>query len=373
MRNSLIHQRWDEEALLFDGDAYFPELITAIDLANHSVELETYIFETDLIGCEIELALIRAAARGLKVRLLVDGIGSLGWISSRLLIVAKEGVEIRVYHPVRHFLFSRQWSKINRRTHRKMCLIDDQTAFVGSINIAQCHSQKTIGPNAWRDTGVKVKGPGLIDLKNAFEHAWARARGANGQRHWIETLKLLPTWRPKSVLVRLNYTRRIRRRSFRAFLARIRGAKKRIFVTNAYLAPSHPVIRALTRAARRGVDVRILVPQKSDVFFMPWVATSYYRRLLKAGVRIYEFRPRFLHAKSVIIDNWAVVGTSNLNSRSLLHDLEVDIVLSRATTIETLREKFEDDLSHAEEISRAPSGLQAWLGRAIIRLFRHWI
>lgn len=372
----LIPNSWDEERLYFDGDVFFAELIQAIDSARIAVELETYIFDSDAIGEKIENALERATSRGIKTRLLVDGIGSLTWINSRLERLAKTGVEIRVFHPVHYFPFSRTWSRLsrlNRRTHRKMCLIDDSTALVGSLNISASHSFMTRGQDSWHDTATRVSGAGVKDLKMAFEYAWRRSRLPDGSRHWIESLQLIATWRLRSQLVRLNFTSRIRRRNFRAFIKKIRSARSRIYITNAYLSPSRPVISALNRAARRGVDVRILVPRKSDVFFMPWVATSYYPRFLKSGVRIYEFLPRFLHAKSVIIDDWATVGTSNLNRRSLLHDLEVDVVLSHPASIEELKNKFEENLSSAEEIRRARGGLTAWLGRLVTLLFRYWI
>jgi cardiolipin synthase len=181
------------------------------------------------------------------------------------------------------------------------------------------------------------------------------------------------TPRKRFPLVRLNVTLPQRRRVFADFIRRLRSAKHRIWITNAYLAPSPTLIRTLTRAARLGVDVRLLVPRESDVFFMPWVATVHYALLFAAGVRIYEYLPRFLHAKSVIIDDWATIGTSNLNHRSLLFDLEVDIALSSHDAIEQLAEQYLRDLHDAEELLETRSGFTAWLGRMVTYFFRELI
>jgi cardiolipin synthase len=368
-------QTWAEEELYFDGDTYFDALIKSIDEARLSVSLEVYIFALDPIGEEIEAALKRAARRSLSVRLLVDGIGARAWIEKRALDLVKHGVEVHVYHPV---MFTRlfSWtkiSKLNRRTHRKMCMIDQEMAFVGSLNISASHSARSHGKKAWRDTGVRVKGQAVRDLATAFEHAWLRGHTLGGERRWVEALLSSPLARPRSPLVRLNYTARLRRRLSREFLMRLRRAERRVWITNAYLAPSRPVMRQLKRAAARGIDVRLLLPRESDVFFMPWVAVAHYAPLMLSGARIFEYLPRFLHAKSVIIDDWAALGTSNMNRRSLFHDLEVDIVLTHPESNQNLEKQFELDLAEAEEVSSPPAGLSARLGRVILYLFRRWI
>jgi cardiolipin synthase len=171
----------------------------------------------------------------------------------------------------------------------------------------------------------------------------------------------------------MNFTLPLRQRTYREFSTRLKIAHDRIWITNAYLAPSAPILRRLKKAAKRGVDVRILLPRKSDVFFMPWVAGSYYKELIASGVRIYEYLPRFLHAKSVIIDDWVVVGSSNMNRRSMLKDFEVDIVLNKTESIHACLEKFEKDLIESEEIITARGGFTSLLGRVIISFMKNWI
>lgn len=386
---------WSEETIFFDGDAFFDDSLRAIDEAKESVDLETYIYLADPVGRAFEDALSRAARRGVKVRLLVDGVGASGWIERRGLALDAMGVAVRVYHPLLFSALLHRFmsdlglrkkpsprslaplARMNRRTHRKMCLIDGQTAYVGSLNISASHSKRHNGPLAWRDTGVRVRGEPVCDLEAAFEHAWLRSHAADGRRRWRDSwrhrLSRERALRNRSPLVRLNYTSRLRRRNLHEFLQKLASAQTRVWITNAYLAPSAPVMRALIRAAQRGIDVRLLLPRKSDVFFMPWIATVHYAPLLQGRVRIFEYLPSFLHAKSVIIDDWHVVGTSNMNRRSVLHDLEVDVVLSRRESLLALEHRFHEDLASAEEIIRPGRGWVNLLGRVFSFLLKRWI
>jgi cardiolipin synthase len=378
---------WDSEELFFNGDDYFKSVLAGLKQAQGAVEFETYIFDVDPIGETIENALLETANRGVKVRLIVDGIGSSYWIERRAKLLEASGVQVRVYHPVRiiPFLFrflnrigfslhiderdAGTLSRLNRRTHRKMCLIDGTSAWVGSINISANHSGKFSGALAWRDTGAKVTGRSVQELVRSFNAVWNRSHNLRGKRRWRESLFDLKSRKQRiSPLVRLNQTLNLRRRNFHDFVSRIRRAQKQVWISNAYFAPSKPVTRALIGAAKRGVDVRLLVPQKSDVFFMPWIAINHYHTLIKNGVRIFEYTPRFLHAKSAIVDDWTIVGTSNLNWRSLLHDFEVDVCLTLPASVQALEKQFVVDLKNSEEIKVARRGPVIYLG-ALLEYF----
>lgn len=386
-------ETWTAECLFISGDAYFSDILQEMAQARDCIEVETYIYDDDMVGRSFEKAMIEAARRGVRVRVLVDGIGAGSWANNRSRELERNGVEVRVYHPVRltnvlrRLLVSlglrrraaaqssKLFSRLNRRDHRKTVVIDREKAWVGSLNISAVHSERASGELAWRDTAIRVEGPGIPEIRFGFDYAWARAHDLDGHRHWSETLlgsgRELPVRR--TGLVRANYTVWLRRRGYLDFLRRIDLAERRIWITNAYLAPSIPIIRRLNRACRRGVDVRVLVPRKSDVFFMPWVATSYYAEMLGGGVRIYEYLPRFLHAKSILIDDWATVGSSNLNRRSLLRDFELDIVVSTNEERARLEAVFPQDLSQSEEIKTAPGGLKAWLGRLTLYFMKEYI
>jgi cardiolipin synthase A/B len=397
--SDIARAEWTGEKLFFDGESFFSELVKAIDEAQSSVNLETYIFDDDPIGKRLEDALIRAAKRGVNVRLLVDGIGSSAWVEKRgreFSRAAPERLLVRVFRPLfnlKHPTSSiatailemgirrksseenrRMLSWLNRRNHRKLCLIDARSAWVGSMNVSGHHCSSVSGQTAWRDTAALVEGPGIPDLLSGFEHAWIRSYTTDGKRRWRDLLRGKPfKILPHSPLVRLNYTSRMRKRSRIEFITRIKNARERVWITTPYLAPSRNVTRHLRNAALRGVDVRILVPRLSDVFFMPWVATAHYGPLLKSGIKIFEYLPRFLHAKTTIVDDWATVGTSNMNRRSLIYDYEVDVVISRAASLQELEWQLRRDLTQAEEIRQVPGGLAAWLGRLITYLFRNWI
>lgn len=382
-------ERWTSERLYFEGDAFFADVFEAIDRAKSSIHLETYIYDPDTLGERFEKALIRAASRGVSVRLLVDGIGAARWIERRHPDLERSGVLLRVYHPVALSKVARdliaRWggkrttqpnlvSRLNRRDHRKICVVDETIAFVGSLNVSSVHCTSLVGDQAWRDTAMRVEGTGILDLVLAFDHAWLRSHTADGKRRWKDTiLQLARRTRAMSPIVRLNYTYKLRRKNSREFKLRLKRAKTKIWLTNAYLSPSAPLVRQITQAAERGVEVRLLVPRKSDVFFMPWVATSNYAPLLKSGVRIFEYLPRFLHAKSVMIDNWSTVGTSNLNRRSAYFDFEVDLVVTDPERLRELEEQFHRDLEVSEEVRVARGGLTAWLGQLLTFLFKRYL
>jgi cardiolipin synthase len=369
-----MFDHWTEENLHYDGDQYFASLIKDIELAHLSIDFETYIFEPDAIGREFEKALAAAAKRGVKVRVLVDGLGAWSWLDRSSPHLARQGVEIHVFHPLILSRIFTRLSRLNQRTHRKMCIIDHQKSYIGSLNISIVHSKKNSGARAWRDIGVEIQGQPVRDLETAFEHAWRRSHNLlDGKRHWLEAILSPALNRVISRHVRLNYTARLRRKQFRELLMRIRTAKRRIWITNAYISPARPILSRLKNAARNGIDVRLLVPKTSDVFFMPWVATSHYAALMSSGVRIFEYQPRFLHSKSVIIDAWVTVGTSNLNRRSLLHDLEVDVVLSKPNSLLSLESNFAIDLRDSTEVVSPPNGWSTRIGRLILFFFRRWI
>ncbi|MBI2605375.1 MAG: phosphatidylserine/phosphatidylglycerophosphate/cardiolipin synthase family protein [Deltaproteobacteria bacterium] len=380
--------QWNEETLYDSGDKFFGDLLAAISKAQSSIEFETYIFNDDSLGRKIAEAFKGAAARGVHVRVLVDGIGAPNWVSRFMPDLSLAGVENRVYHPVpwisrigmherfaRAGLLLRLFGRLNRRNHRKTCVTDggvnEGGAWVGSMNVANNHLESRMGDHAWRDAAVRVRGTEVAALREAFERAWASA-WYPGKKFKLRIYHEPPGLR----LLRLNHTRLTRLASYRELLFRIRSARDRVWITNAYFVPRTAFVSALARAARNGADVRLLVPGKSDVPFMAWVTSTFYRQLLGTGVRIYEYLPSMLHAKTLIVDDWAEVGSSNLNHRSLLHDLEVDVVLSFRDTRERLGEHFRRDLTRSREVTlerirSRPLWLQV-LASIILKL-RYWL
>lgn len=344
---------WTREEICIDQAGYFERVLAAIDRAEKYVSIEMYIFRDDELGAKLLDAMRAAASRGVAVRMIVDGVGSVGWAAARIDQLAAVGIEVRVYHPVPGALRAFEWrnltfgriralfGSVNKRNHRKLVLVDDDVAFVGSCNVAIAHRN-------WRETAVIVAGDAIADLATSFELIWVRSRNSREirprrlkLRQYALRRQSLPV--PESP-VRVNYTRRLRQRHNADLLARIERAVRRVWITNAYFVPGPAILAALVRAAKHGCDVKILLPSKSDVSLVTSLSRLFYRGLIKSGVEIYEYQPSMLHAKTMLVDDWASVGTSNLNYRSVYHDLEVDVVLEAPGSVAALATQFLVDL-----------------------------
>lgn len=374
-----------EEIIFSHGQTHFAALLKDIAQAQQSIDLETYIFQNDILGKQIAEALAASASRGVKVRVLVDGAGSPFWSAHLAPLLEKAGAVTKVFHPFPWQLWN--WSrsvvklplllsliylllKINFRNHRKVCLIDNKIAYIGSFNIAKHHLCKADGGDDWRDTSVRLSHVDLHELYKAFDTAWHHRTIQERVREAFRQVRRDP-------FIRLNYTRNRRRILYKDLLRRIRQCKKRIWITNAYFVPDNFLLKRLREGARAGLDVRILLPNKSDVMMMPWASSTFYYNLLKAGVRIFEYLPSMLHAKSLILDDWMLIGSSNLNHRSLLHDLEADITITSTAAKQTLENEFLNDLTQSREVS-----LESWhkfrpwhqrmMGKLVLYL-KYWI
>jgi len=366
-------QNINDEEIFFSGQNYFKKLLADIKNASGSIELETYIFILDQIGKKIIEALTKAAERGVAVRILVDGAGTPQWSNSDVNRLEHAGAETRVFHPFPWRLW--QWSrshvrmpsllkliylflKINSRNHRKVCIIDKKIAYIGSFNISQDHLNNNRAGNAWRDTAVRLNNIDLQDALRAFESVWMHIPIQERMRYFFRHIRTNP-------VIRLNNTWYRRRILHKNLLNRIKNCESRIWITNAYFVPDNFLLRRLIDAARRKIDVRVLLPSESDVGFMPWASKAFYERLLRSGVRIFEYLPSVLHAKTLIIDDWMTVGSSNLNHRSLLHDLEVDVDIRLPESKQILEQQFLIDLQQSKEISLDDWQKRPWYQRVV--------
>lgn len=373
-----------EEYVFGDGTTFFDSLIHDIEHATKTIDLETYIFHNDLLGKKIAATLCAAAHRGVTIRILVDGIGTPSWDDTFQKSFSQAGIETKVFHPLPWklslwrflhkvpFLFRGMYLllKANSRNHRKTVIIDEKIAYVGSRNITIYHLPIEDGGKNWRDTSVRLTNIDFSDLQKAFDIAWTQRSISERIRDVFHQLRKEPR-------IRLNYTRHRRRLLYKNLLRRMRFCQRRIWITNAYFVPDNFLASRLKEAARNGVDVRILLPHKSNIFVVAWASSTFYYELLKAGIKIYEYLPSMLHAKSLILDDWMLIGSSNLNHRSLLHDLEADITLFTATAKKTLEELFLGDLKQSREIKldewgRVRSWHQRLLGRLALYL-KYWI
>lgn len=372
-----VEARWDSAQVFHNGDEFFSALEAALDCAQQEIDMESYIFASDTIGRRVMDALGRAVARGVRVRLLVDGIGSSSWSRAVGSWAKSLGVQFKIYHQPpwerwwrggeagpKRARFRELLRRLNKRNHRKVCIIDSQTAFVGSMNVIDCHVPSIAGAETWRDTGACVTGRNVGELKSSFEWSWY------GPLRRL-AMRLRGRQRParSSELVKLNTRRKQRQDNYLDLLVRIVASERRAWITNAYFVPDGSLLRSLGVAAKAGVDVRILVPQFSDIRFIPWIASAFHLGLLRAGVRVFEYTGSVLHAKTMVIDDWALVGSSNLNHRSLLHDLEADVVLPGERERTSLERQFLVDLESAQEVT-----LDSWSSRPWIeRLLGRWL
>jgi cardiolipin synthase len=348
--------------------------------AKYSIDIESYIFMLDEAGERVLSALEDATARGVRVRLAVDGIGSSTWTRALRQRATNGHILFKVYHELP---WERWWRggragrgrrklsailrRLNVRNHRKVCVIDRACAFVGSMNVAAYHLPSLVGDEAWRDTGVMVEGSEVAVLADSFEEIWIGS--------WRRLRRRLKRKRAQSSdLVRLNLRHKQRQANYVDLLIRTVRARQRVWITNAYFVPDGSILRAVAIAARAGVDVRIIVPRFSDVVFMPWIASAFHLGLLRAGVKVFEYQRSILHAKTMLIDDWGLVGSSNLNHRSLLHDLEADVVLSDEKACQALENQFVQDCEGSREITlenwRARPFVERILGR-ILLAFRY--
>jgi cardiolipin synthase len=358
-----------KETVFSDGSQYFTSLLQDMATSVTSIDLETYIFNLDFVGLRVLDQLLAAGRRGVRVRLMLDGAGSSDWNSSATEQLRQANVQVKIFRPLPwnirqweraqphlHWLtkFQQLLASMSRRNHRKLCLIDGNLAWVGSFNISKEHLPKTQGGKGWRDTAVRLEGFNLDELQHVFNSAW-----------FDDAVKI--SRRILSIShFRLNHIRR--RKLRRDLLNRISCCQSRLWITNAYFVPDASFLRYLKKAARQGIDVRILLPGTSDVFFIPWATAVYYKNLLKSGVRIFEYTQSVLHAKIMIIDDWITVGSSNLDYRSLFRNLEVDVVLNLPASKDAIREQFLDDLDHSQEIFIQDYPHRPWWKRFIGRI-----
>ncbi|MCF6325052.1 MAG: phospholipase D-like domain-containing protein [Gammaproteobacteria bacterium] len=337
-------------ALYTEGDELFEAMLTAIRGAKKTVWMETYIFADDEVGQCFSQALSDKASTGVEVRLLVDALGSLFQFYHTLEpMLEASGVKVRHFHrwhwraPLRY----------NRRDHRKLLVVDGEVAFLGGFNIHRQSSQRYFGVARWRDSHASFHGVLARQAGEIFDAFWC------GDRHRLPKEET----QASSMLVP-NQTRRCRRRLACLYADFLGNAKQQVCLTTPYFVPDHRTQKALLTAVKRGVEVRLLVPRSSDVRLARWAANAVYAHLLDAGVKIYEYLPRMLHAKVAIVDGrWATLGTANLDYRSLFQNYELNLVSRNPDFCARLQTQFEMDLTEASAVCATRWRQRRWVPR----------
>lgn len=376
MASTQVDRPRSEELIFHDGDAFFQNLSLAIQGAQSTIDFESYIFDHDQLGQSILQNLILAAQKGVRVRLLLDGVGSNTWSWMLAEEYRTQGVDIRFFHPLpwqkSGFRFWKYLTvrktllgifKLNHRNHRKVVMIDRRVLYIGSMNVSDRHLVSVSNQDAWRDTSLKVVGENLDDLLKAFEAAWNYS-----QDYFIAIRKKIKDFVP-SLRLRLNHSKTQGQYYRQQLIECFRVSKDRIWITTPYFVPDRTLFRSLVAAAKRGVDVRILLPSITDFRPGKYAAQSYYQRLLKAGATLFEYSPSMLHAKIIIADQLATVGSSNLNHRSIFQDLEADVILRSPHALESLSQQFMIDLSVSTPITLSTWRHRPWTQRFLEQLF----
>lgn len=344
--------------LLRDGPASFRAIFDAIGRARNHINLEYYTFEdVEEDGQNLVDMLVAKQQAGVQVNLIYDAIGSSGTPATVFDRLRAAGVKLLEFHPLSDV------SAINDRDHRKILLVDGTLGIVGGVNLSKVYASNVLTfdkdnkgtpPEHWRDTDLEIEGPAVAELERLFLQHWHQQDGGP-----LNEADFFPPQHPRDAqVVRIigstpDHSQPV---FYITLLSAIRNAESRVWITAAYFVPTHAEMRDLIAAARRGVDVRLLLPSRSDSDLALDTGRSHYKPLLKAGVKIYELQDDILHSKTAVIDGvWSVVGSSNFDGRSVLFNDEVDAVVLGRETASQLEAAFLDDLKQSKEIT-----LTAW-------------
>ncbi len=356
----------NEVRLLEDGPATYQAMIVAIAAAQDHVNLETYILEDDEVGQRFAQALIAKQQQGVQVNLIRDSVGTLRTPAEFFARLADSGIRVLEFNPVNPLVARKGW-ELNQRDHRKLLIVDGRTAFLGGINISSVYSGGSFsqssrvrpdGP-AWRDTDLQLQGPVVAELQKLFLATWAQQKGPplapknyfppprNAGQHEVRAIGSSPEEAYSQIYATL--------------LSAIASAESSVRITNAYFAPDPQLLAALEGAAKRGVDVTLILPSQTDSWLVFHAGRRYYARLLRAGVKIHERRGVILHSKTALVDGvWATVGSTNLDWRSFLHNHELNAVVLGAEFGRQVQAMFDKDLAGSEAIT-----LEAWQQRGL--------
>lgn len=327
--------------LLRNGEEYFPRLIDAIYAAQHSIYLETYIFAPDHTGRLVKEALQAAAARQVKVHVLLDGHGAADFPSKWVNDLRMLGVSILWFRPEISALSLRRQRL--RRLHRKLVLIDEVSAFIGGINIVDDADKPGGAPRL--DYAVSVQGPVVTEIAHVMQQLWQRVAWTNLRRSGHRVAWGKPKMKMSKVALLIRDNLRHRRDIERAYLQAISQAQKEIVIANAYFLPGRRFRKVLVKAAQRGVRVVLLLQGKVEHPLQHYATLALYDELLRAGIEIYEYTQSYLHAKVAVVDqHWVTVGSSNIDPFSLWLAREANLVVQDSVLAEELRASLQREI-----------------------------
>lgn len=354
--------------LLQNGPATYQAMFQAIGRARRHIHMESYIFDDDAVGNRFARLLVKKQHEGVSVALIYDSVGTLAASREFFKHLADSGIKLVEFNPVNPLLAKSGW-QVNNRDHRKLLIVDGQTAFVGGINISGVYSGSlsggsTLGASAshipWRDTQLQIEGPVVAEFQKLFLESWKKQKGDG-----LPPLDYFPklTVKGKEVVRAIGSSPdQPLNVIYATLISAIRCAETSVYLTNAYFVPDPQLLDALKDAAERGVDVKMILPSKTDVALVLHAGRSYYGELLRAGVRIYERRDALLHSKTALIDGvWSTIGSTNLDWRSFLYNDEINAVILGPDFGTQMQRMFDADLAASDPIT-----LDKWEHRPLV-------
>jgi cardiolipin synthase len=358
--------------LLFDGPATMREMMDAARAATSSINLQTYIFDQDKVGLEFADLLIEKQQQGVAVNVMVDAVGALATPTAFFDRMRAAGIRVLVFNPVNPAKAKGKW-ELNNRNHRKLMVVDGRVAFTGGVNISATYSNSSLfrrrgntdkldsSEIGWRDTHIKIEGPAVAPLQFSFVNLWVQQEGGE-----------LPeaTYFPPQQVVGDRMLRVLATNPegesdiYKSLVVAINEAKKSIHLTSAYFVPDQQIVDALAGAARRGVDVRLVLPGVSDHSMIRYAGRSFYQPLLDSGVRIFELQKTVLHAKTAVIDSgWSTIGSANIDRRSFIHNYELNVVVVDPAFGRDMEAAFNEDLRDSKEVTKEQWQHRPWAER----------
>ena len=342
------------------GRDLYDDMLAAIDGAQRQILFETYIWKADATGERFKRALAAAAARGVEVYCVYDGFANL--VVSPVFLRFPSSMKV-----LRYPVYSAGWRFFDLRrygrAHRKILVVDDDTGFVGGYNVGSAYETE------WRDTHVRITGAAVWDLKRAFADFWnLNRRRILGHSERPLLLETASTWEPK-IRVQRNVPRLWMFPIRSMYLEAINRASHNVWMTQAYFLPDQDFVDAMRDAALRGVDVRLLLPLKSNHIVADWISRGYFAQLLEAGVKILRYRDAMVHAKTATVDGtWSTVGTANIDRLSLQGNYEINVEVIDESLAKTLEEIFLVDESHCLALTQ-----HEWDARDVHRKFTEFV
>lgn len=363
----------NQVSLLFDGPQTMAAMMAAIRQAKDHINLETYIFDQDELGLEFAKLLIEKQQAGVAVNIIYDSVGTIGTPQSFFDNMKAAGIQLLAFNPVNPARLQGPWSP-NRRDHRKILIVDGEIAFTGGVNISASYANSSLfrskskkqGKVGWRDTHIQITGPAVAALQGVFLDTWLNA----GEQPPAGTVYFPVLKDQGNKMVRVLASEPEGNPAiYKAYLLAIQEARDSIHITSAYFVPDAQILKALIAAAQRGVDVKIIMPGVTDSGLVFHAGQSFYTEMLAGGIKVYELNIAVLHAKTAVIDQvWSTVGSTNIDTRSFLHNKEVNVVVIDTEFAVSMENAFKEDLRLSTQVT-----LETWQQRPQINKLKEWL